>query len=49
MKDLVTNGFEHMVCVYRHKKNRKAASELLTKLKDNRDLQRLLQDCQEVS
>ncbi|KAB5518444.1 hypothetical protein PHYPO_G00165970 [Pangasianodon hypophthalmus] len=33
----------------RHKKNRKAASELLTKLKDNRDLQRFLQDCQELS
>ncbi|XP_037388755.1 spectrin beta chain, non-erythrocytic 1-like isoform X1 [Pygocentrus nattereri] len=33
----------------RRKKNRGAASELLTKLKDNRDLQRLLQDCQELS
>ncbi|KAM9449778.1 spectrin beta chain, non-erythrocytic 1-like isoform 2-T2 [Clarias gariepinus] len=33
----------------RHKKNRAAASELLTKLKDNRDLQRFLQDCQELS
>ncbi|XP_060772848.1 spectrin beta chain, non-erythrocytic 1-like isoform X1 [Neoarius graeffei] len=33
----------------RHKKNREAASELLTKLKDNRDLQRFLQDCQELS
>ncbi|XP_060720372.1 spectrin beta chain, non-erythrocytic 1-like isoform X2 [Tachysurus vachellii] len=33
----------------RHKKNRQAASELLTKLKDNRDLQRFLQDCQELS
>uniref|UniRef100_A0A8B9KN96 Spectrin beta chain n=1 Tax=Astyanax mexicanus TaxID=7994 RepID=A0A8B9KN96_ASTMX len=33
----------------RRKKNRGAASELLTKLKDNRDLQRFLQDCQELS
>ncbi|XP_067092504.1 spectrin beta chain, non-erythrocytic 1 isoform X3 [Osmerus mordax] len=33
----------------RHKKNREAASELLTKLKDNRDLQKFLQDCQELS
>lgn len=38
-----------MVCFYRHKKNREAARELLTKLKDNQDLQRFLQDCQEVS
>ncbi len=34
--------------LYRHKKNRAAASELLTRLKDNRDLQKFLQDCQEV-
>ncbi|XP_026883996.2 spectrin beta chain, non-erythrocytic 1 isoform X1 [Electrophorus electricus] len=33
----------------RHKKNRGTANELLTKLKDNRDLQRFLQDCQELS
>ncbi|CAB1343779.1 unnamed protein product [Coregonus sp. 'balchen'] len=33
----------------RHKKNRLAASELLCKLKDNRDLQKFLQDCQELS
>ncbi|XP_075993412.1 spectrin beta chain, non-erythrocytic 1-like isoform X2 [Genypterus blacodes] len=33
----------------RHKKNRAAASELLMRLKDNRDLQRFLQDCQELS
>ncbi|KAM6977452.1 spectrin beta chain, non-erythrocytic 1-like [Aplochiton taeniatus] len=33
----------------RHKKNREAAVELLMRLKDNRDLQRFLQDCQELS
>ncbi|XP_064411735.1 spectrin beta chain, non-erythrocytic 1 [Latimeria chalumnae] len=33
----------------RHKKNREAASELLMRLKDNRDLQKFLQDCQELS
>uniref|UniRef100_A0A3Q0RU03 Spectrin beta chain n=1 Tax=Amphilophus citrinellus TaxID=61819 RepID=A0A3Q0RU03_AMPCI len=33
----------------RHKKNRAAASDLLTRLKDNRDLQKFLQDCQELS
>ncbi|XP_041920801.1 spectrin beta chain, non-erythrocytic 1 isoform X2 [Alosa sapidissima] len=33
----------------RHKKNREAASGLLAKLKDNTDLQRFLQDCQELS
>lgn len=32
----------------RHRKNREAASELLMRLKDNRDLQKFLQDCQEV-
>ncbi|RXM34006.1 Spectrin beta chain, non-erythrocytic 1 [Acipenser ruthenus] len=32
-----------------HKKNREAASELLMRLKDNRDLQKFLQDCQELS
>lgn len=42
------NGLGDVLCIYRHKKNRQAASELLTKLKDNRDLQRFLQDCQEV-
>ncbi|XP_068183788.1 spectrin beta chain, non-erythrocytic 1 isoform X2 [Antennarius striatus] len=33
----------------RHKKNRAAASDLLVRLKDNRDLQKFLQDCQELS
>ncbi|KAK0150450.1 Spectrin beta chain, non-erythrocytic 1 [Merluccius polli] len=33
----------------RHQKNRGAATDLLTKLKDNRDLQRFLQDSQELS
>uniref|UniRef100_A0A8D3C9Y7 Spectrin beta chain n=1 Tax=Scophthalmus maximus TaxID=52904 RepID=A0A8D3C9Y7_SCOMX len=33
----------------RHKKNREVAVELLMRLKDNRDLQRFLQDCQELS
>ncbi|XP_055762699.1 spectrin beta chain, non-erythrocytic 1 isoform X3 [Salvelinus fontinalis] len=33
----------------RHKKNREAALELLMRLKDNRDLQKFLQDCQELS
>ncbi|XP_047221145.1 spectrin beta chain, non-erythrocytic 1-like isoform X1 [Girardinichthys multiradiatus] len=33
----------------RHKKNREAAVELMMRLKDNRDLQRFLQDCQELS
>lgn len=33
----------------RHRKNREAASELLMRLKDNRDLQKFLQDCQEVN
>ncbi|XP_061084857.1 spectrin beta chain, non-erythrocytic 1-like isoform X3 [Conger conger] len=33
----------------RHKKNREAASEVLMRLKDNRDLQKFLQDCQELS
>ncbi|XP_068455690.1 spectrin beta chain, non-erythrocytic 1-like isoform X2 [Clinocottus analis] len=33
----------------RHKRNREAAVELLMRLKDNRDLQRFLQDCQELS
>ncbi|XP_074501676.1 spectrin beta chain, non-erythrocytic 1-like isoform X1 [Sebastes fasciatus] len=33
----------------RHKKNRAAASDLLTRLKDNRDTQKFLQDCQELS
>ncbi|XP_051815517.1 spectrin beta chain, non-erythrocytic 1 isoform X1 [Acanthochromis polyacanthus] len=33
----------------RHKKNRAAASDLLARLKDNRDLQKFLQDCQELS
>ncbi|XP_038250250.1 spectrin beta chain, non-erythrocytic 1 isoform X2 [Dermochelys coriacea] len=33
----------------RHRKNREAACELLMRLKDNRDLQKFLQDCQELS
>ncbi|KAM9700200.1 spectrin beta chain, non-erythrocytic 1-like [Menidia menidia] len=33
----------------RHKKNREAAVDLLMKLRDNRDLQKFLQDCQELS
>ncbi|CAF96656.1 unnamed protein product, partial [Tetraodon nigroviridis] len=33
----------------RHKKTRAAAVELLDRLKDNRDLQKFLQDCQELS
>uniref|UniRef100_A0A8C7XCV9 Spectrin beta chain n=1 Tax=Oryzias sinensis TaxID=183150 RepID=A0A8C7XCV9_9TELE len=33
----------------RHKKNRQAASDLLMRLKDNRDLQKFLQDCQELN
>ncbi|XP_054456658.1 spectrin beta chain, non-erythrocytic 1-like isoform X1 [Anoplopoma fimbria] len=33
----------------RHKKNRAAASDLVSRLKDNRDLQKFLQDCQELS
>ncbi|KAG7255188.1 hypothetical protein CRUP_035687, partial [Coryphaenoides rupestris] len=33
----------------RHKKNREAAVELLIKLKDNRDVQKFLQDCQELA
>uniref|UniRef100_A0AAY4AYT6 Spectrin beta chain n=1 Tax=Denticeps clupeoides TaxID=299321 RepID=A0AAY4AYT6_9TELE len=33
----------------RHKRNREAAVELLMRLKDNRDLQKFLQDCQELS
>ncbi|XP_063801220.1 spectrin beta chain, non-erythrocytic 2 isoform X2 [Pseudophryne corroboree] len=33
----------------RHKKNRAAANNVLTRLKDNRDLQHFLQDCQELT
>ncbi|XP_058495768.1 spectrin beta chain, non-erythrocytic 1-like isoform X2 [Solea solea] len=33
----------------RHKKNREAAVELMMRLKDNRDLQKFLQDCQELT
>ncbi|XP_051791286.1 spectrin family protein isoform X2 [Erpetoichthys calabaricus] len=33
----------------RHQKNRAAANELLAKLKDNRELQHFLQDCQELT
>ncbi|XP_077469904.1 spectrin beta chain, non-erythrocytic 1 isoform X2 [Stigmatopora argus] len=33
----------------RHTKNRAAASDLLARLKDNRDLQKFLQDCQELT
>ncbi|XP_075330315.1 spectrin beta chain, non-erythrocytic 1-like isoform X2 [Odontesthes bonariensis] len=34
---------------HRHKKNRQAANDLLMRLKDNRDLQKFLQDCQELN
>lgn len=37
----------HLLC-FRQRRNREAAVELLMRLKDNRDLQRFLQDCQEV-
>uniref|UniRef100_A0A4W3GVK6 Spectrin beta chain n=1 Tax=Callorhinchus milii TaxID=7868 RepID=A0A4W3GVK6_CALMI len=42
---------EDFTCITRdgHRKNRDAASELLMRLKDNRDLQKFLQDCQELS
>ncbi|OCT77699.1 hypothetical protein XELAEV_18028793mg [Xenopus laevis] len=33
----------------RHKKNRAAANDLLMRLKDNREMQKFLQDCQELS
>uniref|UniRef100_A0A8C5N0Q5 Spectrin beta chain n=1 Tax=Leptobrachium leishanense TaxID=445787 RepID=A0A8C5N0Q5_9ANUR len=33
----------------RHKKNRAAANDVLSRLKDNRDLQHFLQDCQELT
>ncbi|XP_078452118.1 spectrin beta chain, non-erythrocytic 1-like isoform X1 [Lampetra planeri] len=33
----------------RHKKNRMTAEDVLARLKDNRDLQRFLQDCQELT
>ncbi|CAJ0937493.1 unnamed protein product [Ranitomeya imitator] len=33
----------------RHKRNREAANDLLTRLKDNREMQKFLQDCQELS
>nr|DBA17114.1 TPA: hypothetical protein GDO54_002609 [Pyxicephalus adspersus] len=33
----------------RHKKNRATAAEVLNRLKDNRDLQHFLQDCQELT
>ncbi|KAG8443698.1 hypothetical protein GDO86_009029 [Hymenochirus boettgeri] len=33
----------------RHKRNRKAANDLLMRLKDNREMQKFLQDCQELS
>ncbi|KAM4720867.1 spectrin beta chain, non-erythrocytic 2 isoform 2-T2 [Rhinophrynus dorsalis] len=33
----------------RHQKNRENASEVLARLKDNRDLQHFLQDCQELT
>lgn len=35
-------------CFLRHLKNKQAANELLSKLKDNRELQHFLQDGQEV-
>ncbi|RXM99431.1 Spectrin beta chain, non-erythrocytic 1 [Acipenser ruthenus] len=42
-------AFNALIHKHRHKKNREAASELLMRLKDNRDLQKFLQDCQELS
>ncbi|KAM4771567.1 spectrin beta chain, non-erythrocytic 1 isoform 1-T1 [Rhinophrynus dorsalis] len=33
----------------RHKRNREAANDLLMRLKDNREMQKFLQDCQELS
>ncbi|KAM9317060.1 spectrin beta chain, non-erythrocytic 1 [Gastrophryne carolinensis] len=33
----------------RHKRNREAANDLLSRLKDNREMQKFLQDCQELS
>lgn len=41
--------FSALIFLTRHRKNREAASELLMRLKDNRDLQKFLQDCQEVN
>lgn len=41
--------FSAVIFLTRHRKNREAASELLMRLKDNRDLQKFLQDCQEVN
>uniref|UniRef100_A0A665T3N2 Spectrin beta chain n=1 Tax=Echeneis naucrates TaxID=173247 RepID=A0A665T3N2_ECHNA len=53
MGDMVTQGqtdAQYIVSLcFRHKKNREAAVELLMRLKDNRDLQKFLQDCQELS
>lgn len=45
-----TSFFKNYFCYRynRHRRNREAASELLMRLKDNRDLQKFLQDCQEV-
>ncbi len=45
---MLESGSNLFLC-FRHKKNREAAVELLMRLKDNRDLQKFLQDCQEVS
>lgn len=41
-------GWNLNFSICRHKKTRAAAVELLERLKDNRDLQKFLQDCQEV-
>lgn len=40
---------EGLLLCFRQRRNRESAVELLMKLKDNRDLQKFLQDCQEVS
>lgn len=49
MKCLFHFFFSAVIFLTRHRKNREAASELLMRLKDNRDLQKFLQDCQEVN
>lgn len=49
MECLFQDFFSAVIFLARHRKNREAASELLMRLKDNRDLQKFLQDCQEVN